>query len=45
VVIFQGEGTKEFFLVSEETITSVVMVDFDGQTMINDIFWWNQYND
>ena len=45
VVIFQGEGTKEFFLVSEETITSVVMVDFDGETTINDIFWWYEYND
>jgi hypothetical protein len=41
VVIFQGEGTKEFFLVSEETITSVMTDDFDGETTINDIFWWN----
>jgi hypothetical protein len=41
VVVFLGEGTREYFLVSEETITSVMMDDFDGETTINDIFWWN----
>jgi hypothetical protein len=41
VVVFLGEGTREYFLVSEETITSVMVDDFDGETTINDIFWWN----
>jgi hypothetical protein len=44
-VTFLGEDTKEFFLVSEETLTSVMTDDFDGETTINDIFWWNEYND
>jgi len=41
VVIFLGEGTREYFLVSEETITSVMMSDYDGETMLNDYFWWD----
>jgi hypothetical protein len=41
VVIFQGQGTKEFFLVSDETITSVTMDDYDGEQMINDYIWWD----
>jgi hypothetical protein len=41
VVIFQGQGTKEFFLVSDETITSVIMDDYDGEQMINDYIWWD----
>jgi hypothetical protein len=41
VVIFQGQGTKEFFLVSDETITSVTMDDYDGEQMINDFIWWD----
>jgi hypothetical protein len=40
-VVFQGEGIKEFFLVSEDTITSVMMDDFDGETTQNDYIWWN----
>jgi hypothetical protein len=41
VLVFQGEGTKEFFLVSDETITSVTMDDYDGEAMINDYIWWD----
>jgi hypothetical protein len=41
VVIFQGEGTKVFFLVSDETITSVTLDDYDGEQMINDYIWWD----
>lgn len=41
VVIFQGQGTKEIFLVSDETITSVTMDDYDGEQMINDYIWWD----
>jgi hypothetical protein len=41
VVIFQGEGTREFFLVSDETITSVTTDNYDGETMINDYIWWD----
>jgi hypothetical protein len=41
VVIFQGQGTKEFFLVSDETITSVTMDNYDGEQMINDYIWWD----
>jgi hypothetical protein len=40
-VVFQGEGIKEFFLVSEDTITSVMMDSFDGETTQNDYIWWN----
>jgi hypothetical protein len=39
-VIFQDEGIKEFFLVSEDTITSVMMDDHDGETTQNDYVWW-----
>jgi hypothetical protein len=41
VVMFQGQGTKEIFLVSDETITSVTMDDYDGEQMINDYIWWD----
>lgn len=41
VVVFQGDGTKEFFLVSEETITSVTLEDFDSEEMANDYIWWD----
>lgn len=41
VVMFQGIDTKEIFLVSDETITSVTMDDYDGETMINDYIWWD----
>ncbi len=40
-VIFQGEGTREYFLVSEDTITSVMMDNFDGETTQNDYIWWD----
>jgi hypothetical protein len=40
-VVFQGEEIKEFFLVSEDTITSVMMDSFDGETTQNDYIWWN----
>ena len=41
VVVFQGEGTKEFFLVSDETITSVTLEDYDSEEMMNDYIWWD----
>jgi hypothetical protein len=41
VVMFQGQGTKEIFLVSDEIITSVTMDDYDGERMINDFIWWD----
>jgi hypothetical protein len=39
-VVFQVEEIKKFFLVSEDTITSVMMDDHDGETTQNDYIWF-----
>lgn len=41
VVIFNGDTGRECFLVSEETITSVVLDNYDSERVPNDYNWWN----
>jgi hypothetical protein len=41
VVVFNGDTGREYFLVSEETITSVVLDDHDSERAPNDYNWWN----
>jgi hypothetical protein len=41
VVVFNGNTGREYFLVSEETITSVVLDDHDSERAPNDYNWWN----
>jgi hypothetical protein len=42
-VKFNGGEGNEFFLVSEETITSVVLDSYDSDWAPNDIIWWYDY--
>jgi hypothetical protein len=42
-VKFNGNEGNEFFLVSEETITSVVLDDDDIEWAPNDYLWWDDY--
>lgn len=41
VVVFNGNTGREYFLVSEEKITSVVLDNHDSERAPNDYNWWN----
>ena len=43
VVKFNNEGYDEYFLVSEETITSVELDAYDEEWTSNDYLFWNDY--
>lgn len=43
VVKFNGDGTDEYFLVSEETITSSTLSSYNDKWAPNDYFWWDNW--
>lgn len=43
VVKFNGQGENYYYLISEETITSVILSNYDIEWAPNDYQWWDDY--
>lgn len=43
VIKFNGQGESYYYLISEETITSVTLSDYDNEWAPNDYIWWDDY--